>query len=177
SAVAPLLPSRSAAAKSDAIIWLAGLAPKRHCVCPGFLPLLRPLPRWLLCFSLAFLHEAFLGCAGEPPTVSVHCLALTGVPLAFFYKAGLGGADKWLAKLAHGLTLASSLGECGPEVQEQDQDRKEDRFHHSFLSFVRNPWWALLRPQPNPLPRPRFTQTARRVNKRSAQSTHVDTQG
>jgi hypothetical protein len=111
---------------------------------------------WLLCFSLAFLHEAFLGGAGEPPTVSVHCLALTGVPLAFFYKAGLGGADKRLAKLAHGLTLASSLGECGPEVQEQDQDRKEDRFHHSFLSFVRNPWWALLRPQPNLVPWPLF---------------------
>jgi len=38
--VAPPLSSRSVAAKSDAIIWLAGFGPKRHRVCPGFLPLL-----------------------------------------------------------------------------------------------------------------------------------------
>jgi hypothetical protein len=31
------------AAQSDAIIWLAGLDPKRHRICPGFLPLLRQL--------------------------------------------------------------------------------------------------------------------------------------
>jgi hypothetical protein len=34
----------SAGVGPNANAWLAGLGPKRHCVCPGFLPMLCPLP-------------------------------------------------------------------------------------------------------------------------------------
>jgi hypothetical protein len=55
------------AAQSDAIIWLAGLDPKRHRICPGFLPLLRHLYPKSLGKDFGFDSIA----DGEPPSGSV----------------------------------------------------------------------------------------------------------
>jgi hypothetical protein len=55
------------AAQSDAIVWLAGLDPKRHRICPGFLPLLRQLYPKSLGKDFSFDSTA----DGEPSSGSV----------------------------------------------------------------------------------------------------------
>jgi hypothetical protein len=55
------------AAQSDAIVWLAGLDPKRHRICPGFLPLLRQLHPKSLGKDFSFDSTA----DGEPSSGSV----------------------------------------------------------------------------------------------------------
>jgi len=55
------------AAQSDAIVWLAGLDPKRYRICPGFLPLLRQLYAKSLGKDFSFDSAA----DGEPSSGSV----------------------------------------------------------------------------------------------------------
>src|SRR3954471_3161054 len=79
--------------------------------------------------SLALLHEAVLGGAGELLAVGADGFDFAGVCHALLHERGLGGAGQRLAVLADGLGVAGVLGEGGPAGEGRERGNQQKLLH------------------------------------------------